>query len=334
MILAKAAAWARAKPNSAKADAAFEELLRVRLGEAGAHGAAHEAVALRLHLLVAAVGSHGLAEDVRLDRGVAADGDGDLHHLLLVEDHAQGVGQDRRQAGVEVGHRLLSGAPAKVGMDRVALDGAGPDDRDLDHEVLEALRPCLGERLHLGPGLDLEDAHRVGAADGGEDLRIVVGEAVEVRTLPGVALDPVEDVGDHAQGPQGEEVDLHQAQRLHVLLVELRYHPSGHAGALDGDQVDERSSRDEHAAHVDAEVAREAVDLRAERQQPLPPVARCGVESRGSVAAVVPVPVAPIAPNVRLSGLRRVGERIRDLDTQIYRGFRADIGLRAGYGGA
>ena len=58
--------------------------------------------------------AHRLAEDVGLDRGVAADLDGDLHDLLLVEDHAQRVGQDRLEAGMGVGDRLLAGAPSQV----------------------------------------------------------------------------------------------------------------------------------------------------------------------------------------------------------------------------
>ena len=61
-------------------------------------------------------------------------------------------------------------------MDRVALHRAGPDDRHLDDQVLEALRPRLGQRLHLGPALDLEHANRVGGRDGAEHLRVVVGE--------------------------------------------------------------------------------------------------------------------------------------------------------------
>ena len=46
-------------------------------------------------------------------------------------------------------------------MDGVALDRAGPDDRDLHHQVVQVGRLRLGQRLHLGPALDLEDADRV-----------------------------------------------------------------------------------------------------------------------------------------------------------------------------
>ncbi len=223
--------------------------------------------------------AHRLAEDVRLGGGVAAHLDGDLHHLLLVEDHAERVLKDGLEARVRVGDRLLPRAPAQVGVDRVALDRAGADDRHLDDEVLEALGAGLGERLHLRAALDLEHADRVRRADGAEDLGVVVGECVEVDPLSRVALDPVEALGHHAQGAQGEEVDLHQPQRLDVLLVELRDDSSRHGGTLDRDEVDQRGAGDEHPADVDPQVTREAVDLRAQLQEPLPAVAGRGVRS-------------------------------------------------------
>ncbi len=99
-------------------------------------------------------------------------------------------------------------------------------------------------------------------------------EAVEVDAAARVALDSVKRVGDDAEGPQAEQVDLHQAELLDVLLVVLGDDPAGHGGALDRDEVDERRPRDQHAADVDAEVAREAVDLGAQLEEPLPPVPR------------------------------------------------------------
>ena len=91
--------------------------------------------------------------------------------------------EDRLEAGVGVGHLLLAGAASQVGMDGVALHRAGTDDRDLDDEILEALRPCLWQRLHLGARLDLEHADRVGRLDAGVHLGVVVREAVEVDPL-------------------------------------------------------------------------------------------------------------------------------------------------------
>ena len=125
-------------------------------------------------------------------------------------------------------------------MHGVALHRAGPDDRDLDDEVLEALRPRLRQRLHLGAALDLEHAHRVGRLDGPIHLGVVVRKAVEVDARPRVALDPVQGIADHAQRPEAEQVDLHQAELLDVLLVVLGHDPVGHGGALDRHEVDQR----------------------------------------------------------------------------------------------
>ena len=93
------------------------------------------------------------------------------------------------QAGVGVGDLLLAGAPSEVRVHGVALHRAGADDRHLDDEVLEALRPRLRQRLHLGARLDLEHADRVGGLDGPIHLGVVVREAVEVDPPARVALD-------------------------------------------------------------------------------------------------------------------------------------------------
>jgi hypothetical protein len=84
-----------------------------------------------------------------LGREARAD-DGDLHGLFLEERHAEGLAQDLAQGvGGEV-HLLLAVAAAEVGVDHVALDRPGADDRDLDHEVVEGARPHPGQEVHLG----------------------------------------------------------------------------------------------------------------------------------------------------------------------------------------
>jgi len=103
-----------------------------------------------LHLLARAPGAHRPPEAVRFGRAEARHVDGDLHHLLLVQDHAEGVVEDRLEAGMEVGHALQALLAAQVRVDRVPLDGAGADDRDLHDQVVEALGTRLGQRLHLG----------------------------------------------------------------------------------------------------------------------------------------------------------------------------------------
>ncbi len=45
-------------------------------------------------------------------------------------------------------------------MHHVALDRAGPDDGDLDHEIVERARLQPRQHVHLRPALDLEHAER------------------------------------------------------------------------------------------------------------------------------------------------------------------------------
>ena len=69
------------------------------------------------------------------------------------------------EQGVRVGDGLLEAlAAADVGVDGRSLDGAGPDDGHLDHQVGEAPGPDPGQGGHLGPALHLEHPHGVGPA--------------------------------------------------------------------------------------------------------------------------------------------------------------------------
>ena len=248
-----------------------EELLGRLLGHPRLAEAALDELAMELlHLPRRAPGAHRPAEAVRAGRREPGDLDGDLHDLLLVEDHAHRLGEDRLQARVEVGHRLQALLPAQVRVDGVALDRAGPDDRDLHDEVVQALRPRLRERLHLGPALDLEDPDRVGRLEHREDLRDLLGDGVEVDAGGAVGFDELEGLVDGGEHAQAEQVQLDQLERLDVALVELDDDPVLHRRPLERGDVDERRRRHEHPARVDAEVAREAVDPGAELEPALP----------------------------------------------------------------
>ena len=171
---------------------------------------------------------------------------------------------------MEVRHRLQALLPAQERVDGVALDRARPDDRHLHDEVVEVLRPRLRERLHLRPALDLEDAHGVGRLEHLEHLGDVLGQAVKVEADRAVVLDELERLVHRGEHPEPQQVELDELERLDVALVELDDDPIGHRRPLDRRDVDERRGRHEHAARVDREVAREAVDPGAELQPALP----------------------------------------------------------------
>src|SRR5712692_3003480 len=116
---------------------------------------------------------HRAPEHVGPTRRHARDPHRDLDDLLLVEDHSQRVLEDRLQQRMWIGDLLATLLSPDVRMNRIALDRPGPDDRYLDHQVVEALRPGAGECLHLRARLDLKYPDGVGIAAHLEDLRVV-----------------------------------------------------------------------------------------------------------------------------------------------------------------
>ena len=93
-----------------------------------------------------AEGRHGAAQAIGLGIGETGRGDGQLHRLFLEQRHAERLAQNLAQfIGIVARSgqidRLLAVAAAQIGMDHVALDRARPDDRHLDHQIVEVARP-------------------------------------------------------------------------------------------------------------------------------------------------------------------------------------------------
>ena len=89
-------------------------------------------------------GCEGSAQAVRLIRRKARAGDGDLHRLFLKQGHAKGFAQHAAKVVRGEVHMFLTVAATQVGVDHVALNGAGADDRDLNDEVIKAARAHAG----------------------------------------------------------------------------------------------------------------------------------------------------------------------------------------------
>ena len=79
--------------------------------------------------------------------------------------------------------------------------------------------------------------------------------------MPCDVFDDVEAVVDGREHAQGEEVDLDETGIVDGVLVPLADEAPGHACRLDRYDGGERLGRDDDAADVLADVAREAGDL-------------------------------------------------------------------------
>ena len=159
-------------------EAAIGELTRVAVGE---HAVDELLAEAEDRVALALPGGHGAAELVGLVGGESGGDDRELHGLLLEERDAEGAAEDGLDRGVGVGDGVLAVAPAEVGVDHVALDGAGADNRHLDDQIVEV--PWLQPRQHrhLGAAFNLKDPDRVRVTD-----HVVDGGVAEVVGKNGV----------------------------------------------------------------------------------------------------------------------------------------------------
>ncbi len=211
-------------------------------------------------------GRHRPAQLVRLVRAEAAALDRHLHRLFLEQRHAQRLPQHPAQAVLRVLDRFQPLPPTQVWMHHVALDRPRPHDRHLDHQVVQAARLQPRQHRHLRPALDLERAQRVGAADHVEGGRIVARDPRQPEMLPAMLCQQVEGAAHAAQHAEPQHVDLHEPQRVDVVLVPLDHLPVGHGGRLHRHQPVERLAAQHEAARMLAQVARKRHQLARQQQ--------------------------------------------------------------------
>ncbi len=146
-------------------------------------------------------------------------------------------------------------------MHRSALDRARPDQRHLDHQVVEHPRLQPGQRGHLRAGLHLEHPDGIGALQHlvHRGLGEVEPGQVDLDALVlGHQVDAVVQRREHAEP---EQVELHQTDCRAVVLVPLQHAAVLHPRPLHRAHVGDRPVADHHAAGVDAHVPRQVRDL-------------------------------------------------------------------------
>ena len=151
-----------------------EDLVRGHVVNALGARAVHERTAQALHVGRATSAAHRAAEHVSGRGREPRGGNGHPKDLLLEEDHAERLFEDRLEQGMCVGDRLAALPAADVRVHHVPLQRARPDDRDLDDDVREVPRPHARQGLRLRTALHLEETDRVDLAD-----EVVHGGVVE-----------------------------------------------------------------------------------------------------------------------------------------------------------
>jgi hypothetical protein len=205
-------------------------------------------------------------------------------------------------------------------VDGLPLDRAGPDECDLDGQVVERARPQPRQRGLLCAGFNLEHAHRVGLAEHVVHQRVVSRDGVQLQVDAVMSLDHLERIAQCRQHPEPEQIELGQADRRAVVLVPLQDRSPGHPSPLDRTDLDDRPIADHHPAGVDAEVARRVSQLVGEldndrrHARGLVLGDRCGpLGDLFGPRVLLPLGVAERLGDIADGRARPVGDDVRDL---------------------
>ena len=152
-------------------------------------------------------------------------------------------------------------SPLQIGVDHVALDRAGPNDRDLDDEIVESLGFQTRQHVHLRPALDLEDTQRIPFLQHRVNCRILLLDIGERQSAFAMRLDECEAFADTGEHSQRQNVDLQDTQSLDVVLVPFYEAALGHRAIPYRHGFRKRTLRQDETADMLREMARQADQL-------------------------------------------------------------------------
>ncbi len=257
---------------------------------------------------------------VRLAASAAGHDVDDVDDLLVEDDDPVRPRQRLRQVLVRVAHRC----PSVPGLDErphhVGGDRTGPEERDVDDEVVEGGRLQPPHQVPLARRLDLEAAQRLGGPDHPVRRRVPLRHGVQVDPLPRRPLHLGDRVRHRRLHPHPEHVQLEQPEVLHVVLVELRHREALPAGRHDRRTGEQGGVGQEDAAGVHGDTARECVQALDQLPEP----------------AVPPSSVPPGLPRqlLQLGQFRQRRAGVAGPDVREGLGDPVDLGRVHGQGGA
>ena len=195
----------------------FEDVLGLGLRHRARHRAVNEAAALLFHLRLDLL-THGAAQEIGAAKRIARQLLGNLHDLLLVDHHAEGLLQDAFEVRIQVVGLFLTVLTSDVARDLIHRTGAiecHQRDDVFEHVGLEAAQHVAHTR-----------AFQLKHAGGGTTRHQVVGLTVVERQLQEIEfgallLHQFDRALQNRQRLEAEEVEFHQTGRLDPLHIEL-----------------------------------------------------------------------------------------------------------------
>ena len=141
-------------------------------------------------------------------------------------------------------------------MHHIALDRAGPHNRHFNHKIINIARFQPRQHVDLGTAFDLKHADRITITQHVIDRRIVTRHG-QIR-LSVIKADQIKGLADTGQHPECQNINLHDAQRVDIVLVPLDKIPILHRGGTNRHDRVQPILREHKTAHMLRQVARKA----------------------------------------------------------------------------
>ena len=119
-------------------------------------------------------------------------------------------------------------------MHHVALNGAGPDDGDFNHQIIKHLRLHARQHVHLRPAFNLKHPDGVGFLHHLINRCVLTIHRGKVIAFAFMLADEIKSLADAGEHAQRQNIHLHHAQRVNVVLVPFDEEPVLHGGGANG----------------------------------------------------------------------------------------------------
>ncbi len=298
----------------------------------------HEDLALLGHLLGFFL-AHGTAQDIGASERVAGQHLGDLHHLLLIENHAVRRFENMR----EIWMQILHGRPPLLAVDEIVhharLQRSRAEKRHQGDDIGESIRLQAANQIFHTSRFELKNRRGRAGLDELEGRRIICRDGADFDRIllrhPTTLVDGAQSTVDDRQGAQSEKIEFDQTHCLDVVFVELGDQCARAPLTIQGHEVRQRRwcNHDPGSVKTDVsgqsfELAREVHDIAHVFLVPVPALQRllgqCSLESdseliRNQVGKLIHVTVRVAEDSACIShhGLRRHAAESDDLGNAL-----------------
>ena len=183
-------------------------------------GAVNKRLTHRIQLL-GLLFAHSAAQNISLSQCKSCQGRGYLHNLLLVQNYAVGILQDRLHQGVQHLGRASAMAAGNEVLGHACPQGAGAVQRHQRDQILKAFRRKLHQQLGNPGRFQLKDAGCLAAAQHSAGCLVIKGDVINIHSLARRFADKADAVTDNRQRTQSQKVHLQKAQLFHLVFVVL-----------------------------------------------------------------------------------------------------------------